>query len=83
MKNYEMLLIIMFLVQSVVYSQGKLIESKVYKWDDMVAEKRPQGESRQILEGTTNPIALKYKQIEMAEQNENLKNEQIYQDVMN
>ena len=26
---------------------------------------------RQILEGTTNPIALKFKQIEMAEQNEN------------
>ena len=58
MKNFEMLLIIMFLVQSVVYSQGKLIESKVYKWDDLVAEKRPQGEARQILEGTTPHFKL-------------------------
>lgn len=58
MKNLEMLMIVMFLVQSVVYSQDKLIESKVYKWDDLVVAKRPQGEARQILEGTTPHFKL-------------------------
>lgn len=58
MKNFEVLMILMFLVQSVVYSQGKLVESKVYKWDDLVVAKRPQGEARQILEGTTPHFKL-------------------------
>ncbi len=46
------------MIQFSTYSQDKLIESKIYKWDDLVVTKRPQGEARQILEGTTPHFKL-------------------------
>lgn len=58
MKNPEILLALLFFVQSIVFSQGNLLESKVYRWDDLEVAKRPQGEARQILEGTTPHFKL-------------------------
>lgn len=52
------LILFLIMTQNMVFSQGKLVESKVYKWDDLVVAKRPQGEARQILEGTTPHFKL-------------------------
>jgi (S)-ureidoglycine aminohydrolase len=46
------------LVPSLAYSQIKPIESKVYHWADLAVIKRPQGEARPILEGTTPHFKL-------------------------
>lgn len=46
------------MIQSLTFAQDKSIKSKVYRWDDLTAEKRPQGEARQILEGTTPHFKL-------------------------
>ena len=46
------------MIQFSTYSQDKLIESKIYNWDDLVVTKRPQGEARPILEGTTPQFKL-------------------------
>ena len=35
------------------HAQDKSVESKVYNWNDLKVIKRPQGEARPILEGTT------------------------------
>ncbi len=55
MKN---LILLFAMIQNLTFAQGKLLESKVYKWDDLTVVKRPQGEARQILEGTTPSFKL-------------------------
>jgi (S)-ureidoglycine aminohydrolase len=55
MKN---LILLFCLIPSLAFSQGKPIESKVYYWNDLTVNKRPQGESRPILEGTTPDFKL-------------------------
>lgn len=52
------LILLFCLFQSLAFSQGKLVESKVYYWNDLKVVKRPQGESRPILEGTTPDFKL-------------------------
>lgn len=47
------LILFFCLISSLAFSQSKPIESKVYYWKNLVVNKRPQGESRPILEGTT------------------------------
>ena len=46
------------MIQSLAFSQSKPIESNVYYWNDLTVLKRPQGESRPILEGTTPDFKL-------------------------
>jgi (S)-ureidoglycine aminohydrolase len=47
------------MIQNIILAQNlKPIESKVYKWDDLTVTKRPQGEARAILEGTTPAFKL-------------------------
>jgi (S)-ureidoglycine aminohydrolase len=46
------------LIQSIAFSQGKMLESKVYQWDELAVIKRPQGEARPILDGTTPHFKL-------------------------
>lgn len=50
MKKLLVLLIFMSLHS---HAQDKSVESKVYNWNDLKVIKRPQGEARPILEGTT------------------------------
>lgn len=45
-------------VQLYAHAQEKPMESKVYYWNDLTAIKRPQGEARQVLEGTTPDFKL-------------------------
>jgi (S)-ureidoglycine aminohydrolase len=52
------LILLFTMIQGLAYSQGKSIESKVYTWDDLKVIKRPQGEARPILEGTTPHFKL-------------------------
>jgi (S)-ureidoglycine aminohydrolase len=52
------LIILLVFIQSYTYAQSKPIESKVYNWNDLVVNKRTQGESRPILEGTTPDFKL-------------------------
>lgn len=52
------LILLFCLFQSLAFSQSKPMESKVYYWNDLKAVKRPQGEARQILEGTTPDFKL-------------------------
>ncbi len=52
------LILLFCLFQSLAFSQSKPMESKVYYWNDLTAVKRPQGEARQILEGTTPDFNL-------------------------
>lgn len=52
------LFVLLIFIQSYSYAQNKPIESKVYAWKDLVVNKRPQGESRPILEGTTPDFKL-------------------------
>jgi (S)-ureidoglycine aminohydrolase len=52
------LILLFCLIPSLAFSQGKPIESKVYYWNDLTVNKRPQGESRPILEGTTPDFKL-------------------------
>ena len=47
------LFVFLIFIQSYSYAQNKPIESEVYAWKDLVVNKKPQGESRPILEGTT------------------------------
>jgi (S)-ureidoglycine aminohydrolase len=52
------LLVLLSLIQSFSYAQTKPVESKVNAWKDLVVNKRPQGESRPILDGTTPDFKL-------------------------
>jgi (S)-ureidoglycine aminohydrolase len=52
------LIVLLFFFQSYSYAQNKIVESKVYYWNDLVVNKRPQGESRPILDGTTPDFKL-------------------------
>ena len=52
------LILFFCVISSFAFSQSKPVESKVYYWKDLVVNKRPQGESRPILEGTTPDFKL-------------------------
>ena len=52
------LFVLLIFIQSYSYAQNKPVESKVYAWKDLVVNKRPQGESRPILDGTTPDFKL-------------------------
>jgi (S)-ureidoglycine aminohydrolase len=52
------LIVLLLFLQSYAYAQNKNVESKVYYWNDLVVNKRPQGESRPILDGTTPDFKL-------------------------
>jgi len=52
------LILLFCLFQSLAFSQSKPVKSKVYYWNDLTVNKRPQGESRPILEGTTPDFKL-------------------------
>ena len=58
MKIFKAIFVTVFFVQNIVFAQSNLIESKIYKWEDLAVIKRPQGEARQILEGTTPQFKL-------------------------
>lgn len=58
MKNLIALLIITLFAQNVCFAQEKVSESKVFRWDDLAVVKRPQGEARLILEGSTPHFKL-------------------------
>ncbi len=50
--------LIIFFVMISTNSLGQLLDSKIYKWAELPVVKRPQGEARQILEGTTPSFKL-------------------------
>ena len=52
------LLVLLIFTQLYSHAQDKPMESKVYYWNDLTAVKRPQGEARPILEGTTPDFKL-------------------------
>lgn len=58
MKNLIPLVVITFFAQNVCFAQEKVSESKVFRWDDLAVVKRPQGEARLILEGSTPHFKL-------------------------
>jgi (S)-ureidoglycine aminohydrolase len=52
------LILFFCLIQNIAFPQSKPIESKVYFWNNLVVNKKSQGESRPILDGTTPDFKL-------------------------
>lgn len=58
MKNLVIWFTVAFFTQCVAFAQEKVSKSEVFKWDDLAVVKRPQGEARLILEGSTPHFKL-------------------------
>jgi (S)-ureidoglycine aminohydrolase len=54
----QLLVLILLFSTTLLFAQLQAVESKVFVWNDLKTIKRPQGEVRQILEGTTPNLKL-------------------------